>query len=104
MSDETGGPLPLWRVLEDEYRELHATGTAATWNETWEAELARITKDSPDTQPTPAELEATLHQMVHRLSESEARTALCLSGGGIRSASFGLGVLQGLARRNLLSK
>jgi hypothetical protein len=31
-------------------------------------------------------------------------TALCLSGGGIRSASFCLGVVQGLARRGLLSK
>ncbi|MBV9070135.1 MAG: patatin-like phospholipase family protein [Acidobacteria bacterium] len=31
-------------------------------------------------------------------------TALCLSGGGIRSATFSLGVLQGLARRGLLSK
>ena len=30
------------------------------------------------------------------------RSALCISGGGIRSATFGLGVLQGLARRNLL--
>ena len=30
------------------------------------------------------------------------RTALCLSGGGIRSATFALGVVQGLARRGLL--
>jgi WD40 repeat protein len=30
--------------------------------------------------------------------------ALCLSGGGIRSASFGLGVLQGLARLRLLDR
>jgi hypothetical protein len=30
--------------------------------------------------------------------------ALCLSGGGIRSAAFALGVLQGLARRGLLSR
>lgn len=30
--------------------------------------------------------------------------ALCLSGGGIRSATFGLGVLQGLAERGLLGK
>lgn len=29
-------------------------------------------------------------------------SGLCLSGGGIRSATFNLGVLQGLARRNLL--
>jgi Patatin-like phospholipase len=32
------------------------------------------------------------------------RTALCLSGGGIRSACFGLGVLQALARRRLLGQ
>ena len=31
-------------------------------------------------------------------------SALCLSGGGIRSASFALGVLQGLAARGILSK
>ena len=30
--------------------------------------------------------------------------ALCLSGGGIRSATFGLGILQGLARCGLLDK
>jgi hypothetical protein len=32
------------------------------------------------------------------------RSALCLSGGGIRSATFGLGILQGLARCGLLDK
>src|SRR5258707_1170322 len=32
------------------------------------------------------------------------RSALCLSGGGIRSATFNLGVLQGLARHELLGK
>ena len=31
-------------------------------------------------------------------------TALCLSGGGVRSATFGLGVLQGLAKLGLLGK
>src|SRR5437667_2153281 len=30
--------------------------------------------------------------------------ALCLSGGGIRSATFGLGVMQGLARCGLLGE
>src|SRR5712692_2833659 len=34
----------------------------------------------------------------------EKRSALCLSGGGIRSAIFNLGVLQGLARCGLLGK
>ncbi len=32
------------------------------------------------------------------------QTALCLSGGGIRSAAFALGVMQGLARHGLLSQ
>src|SRR5437660_1669344 len=32
------------------------------------------------------------------------RTAICLSGGGIRSASFGLGVLQSLAEAGLLHR
>jgi Patatin-like phospholipase len=39
---------------------------------------------------------------VHALPEK--RAALCISGGGIRSATFALGVLQGLARCGLLEK
>lgn len=34
----------------------------------------------------------------------EGRLALCLSGGGIRSATFSLGVLQWLAHKRLLSR
>ncbi|MBA2303817.1 MAG: patatin-like phospholipase family protein [Acidobacteria bacterium] len=54
----------------------------------------------------PAELErvhnirlATIHARFHQLP---AHAALCLSGGGIRSGTFALGLLQGLARHNLL--
>jgi hypothetical protein len=43
---------------------------------------------------------AGLYALIHQ----RGRTALCLSGGGIRSATFGLGVLQGLARRDLLDE
>lgn len=43
-----------------------------------------------------------LYRQIHKLREQ--RAALCLSGGGIRSASYGLGILQGLARRRLLDK
>jgi len=35
---------------------------------------------------------------------AEEHSALCLSGGGIRSASFSVGVMQGLARHGLLDK
>jgi len=36
--------------------------------------------------------------------ERTGHSALCLSGGGVRSASFGLGVLQGLAQAGLLEQ
>ncbi len=39
-----------------------------------------------------------------RLDASTRRSALCLSGGGIRSATFNLGILQGLARHGLLGQ
>jgi hypothetical protein len=48
-----------------------------------------------------ADLKA-VHQAIHALSSP--RSALCLSGGGIRSASFGLGILQGLAGAGLLGR
>jgi Patatin-like phospholipase len=38
------------------------------------------------------------------LKDGEPLAALCLSGGGIRSATFNLGVLQGLAKLGLLDK
>ena len=43
-----------------------------------------------------------VYERIHR--EQPTRSALCLSGGGIRSATFGLGILQGLARCGLLNK
>ncbi|HTD65848.1 MAG TPA: patatin-like phospholipase family protein, partial [Candidatus Limnocylindria bacterium] len=51
-----------------------------------------------------------VYDAIHRLSEEAEtgaapyanRAALCLSGGGIRSATFGLGVLQALARRGVI--
>jgi Patatin-like phospholipase len=38
------------------------------------------------------------------LATCTLRSALCLSGGGVRSATFNLGILQGLARHGLLDK
>ena len=43
-----------------------------------------------------------VYERIHR--EQPTRSALCLSGGGIRSATFGLGILQGLARCGLLNQ
>lgn len=38
----------------------------------------------------------------HRAKNGEPRTGLAISGGGIRSATFALGILQGLARKHIL--
>src|SRR3954453_18554606 len=43
-------------------------------------------------------------RQVYRAAHALKFSALCLSGGGIRSASFALGVMQGLADAKLLSK
>src|SRR5436190_17631240 len=58
------------------------------------------------TQELPvAEKEKRLKAVYERIhKEQPTRSALCLSGGGIRSATFGLGILQGLARCGLLDK
>ena len=39
-----------------------------------------------------------------KLAACAKRSALCLSGGGVRSATFNLGILQGLARHGLLDR
>ena len=44
---------------------------------------------------------AAIYSAIHNKRE---RSALCLSGGGIRSATFNLGILQGLARHGLLDQ
>jgi hypothetical protein len=45
---------------------------------------------------------AAMYARIHRHEQGQA--ALCLSGGGIRSGTFALGLLQGLARYNLLKQ
>jgi hypothetical protein len=58
-----------------------------------------------DAQPLDAALYPAGSEADVRAAHFETgSTALCLSGGGIRSASFCLGVVQGLARRGLLAR
>ena len=72
------GPFDVEKILVEEFTLLHGADTG-------DGTLA------------------TLYGKIHALVDSgDGRSALCLSGGGIRSASFGLGVLQALARRKLL--
>src|SRR5256886_7668593 len=79
-------PLSLLGVLQQEFEELHGAPPGAS---------ARLVTG----QPADEDL-AGLYRRIHGLPVP--RSALCLSGGGIRSASFALGVLQALARHGLL--
>jgi Patatin-like phospholipase len=56
----------------------------------------------PEAKPPPGELLDDFFSAVGGLSYD--RAALCLSGGGIRSACFALGVLQALAKRRMLDR
>jgi hypothetical protein len=76
--------LPLSQVLEEEFVALHGP-------------LPGGPRGADDGDRLPA-----LYEAIHALPEK--RAALCLSGGGIRSATFALGVLQGLARAGLLTQ
>ena len=79
---EDEAPLRLADVLREELHALHP--------------------DASD-RPRPGAGEADLSEVVERIHEKR-HAALCLSGGGIRSATFNLGVIQGLARAGVLDR
>ena len=95
--------MHLHEVLAAEFAELHGEppppGSSApvSLKEDLEPEKARRIQEEAQQQHL-----KNIWTAVHQLREK--RAALCLSGGGIRSATFALGVLQGLARCGLLGK
>jgi len=91
--------LTASEVLEEEFVKLHGPGRLP-------ADLFPTCSDGAipegDRKPDPDERTrlAALFRAIDRLDPR--RAALCLSGGGIRSATFSLGVIQGLARAGWL--
>lgn len=70
-----------------------------------EAELAALRRGTPpvaDPSADPATRLAQVQRAIHQ--QPEPLSAVCLSGGGVRSATFALGVLQGLAHLGVLGK
>ena len=94
MADPPRVSEPLaWReALLAEYEALHGALDPAL--------RAHVLGDHPSTADADLARLGLLNQAIHE----RGSTALCLSGGGIRSASFAIGVLQALARLGVLTK
>ena len=89
QTSSVDSPLQLHEVLEAEFKFLHDE---------------RLPPDYRSSSEPETRLKG-LWRAVHGLKDKGAeRAALCISGGGIRSATFGLGILQGLARCGLLDR
>src|SRR5947209_184719 len=100
----SNGPFHLCEVLEEEYQELYRDlpGYPKKPLSEIESEIEKdkgLTEEEKDKKKK-AEADERLTaicDLIHKRAQvGQRRTALCFSGGGIRSATFGLGVLQGL--------
>ena len=80
-----------------------AAGRPLDWCAVLEAECETLSGANPFPHGGPSDPQARL-EALHRVLHQRRSAALCLSGGGIRSATFGLGVLQALARVGVLGK
>src|SRR5437879_3200425 len=94
--------IPLWQVLAQEYEAVHdelpcgfGTNAAAIREERGKSPQTCETMQADNKKYLPLRYGA-----IHRATNSTS--ALCLSGGGIRSATFNLGLLQVFAKRGLL--
>ncbi len=89
MADQPSPPKSETEALCEEFRRVHD----------------RRVQTAPREPGEPVPLQPELRDYrysVHHLPGGQS--ALCLSGGGVRSAAFSLGVLQGIAQRGLLSQ
>jgi Patatin-like phospholipase len=111
-------------VLETEFKLIHGEGKWDPADRMASDDRARLIRQATHhfksqllDMPVATEAQRQARADAEREAENEAKrlalhawsvrdlpdqAALCLSGGGIRSAAFALGVLQGLARQNLL--
>jgi hypothetical protein len=84
-------PVTWSQVLEEEYRAIYGTPPLAATVPDGHAH-----SDDEEEDARVRAINARIH--------ARAPSALCLSGGGIRSSTFALGVLQGLASIGVLGK
>ncbi len=94
-----GAPYTLNEVLAEELNELRPRDFEGLTGRPYD------NPDEPDLDEVPrAEDLRRIYLRIAALENGKRLSALCLSGGGIRSATFNLGVIQGLARLGLLDQ
>jgi hypothetical protein len=109
--------MPVWEVLGEEYwrgadppRDPEDCGDsqyAAALKDYREKRKLCQDAEKPEDGTAKADCEAAelaFRKILMARLHAGKRTALCFSGGGIRSATFGLGVLQGLAAHSWSGK
>src|ERR1017187_8245384 len=110
VSPDQAEPLSVWEVLGEEYwrgadppRDPEDCGDSQYAGALKQyREKRKLWQDAgkPEEGPVQAEYQAAesaFRKIVMARLHAGKKTALCFSGGGIRSTTFGLGVLQGLA-------
>src|SRR4030095_15817871 len=93
-------PIPLFRVLIEEYNNQQTDHYPST-DAAFKAYDDLPEEDEDGRKRVNSEQLKKFYEWLHLESKTK-RPALCFSGGGIRSATFGLGVEQGLGRQGLL--
>src|SRR5262249_37638223 len=82
-----------------------ASANAAQTKQATPAELKAAQAAADDASAKWAQVASEVQEAdVFKWLHQQARWALCLSGGGIRSATFALGVLEGLAAKGVLDR
>ncbi|HEX8324185.1 MAG TPA: patatin-like phospholipase family protein [Tepidisphaeraceae bacterium] len=99
---EQNRPLTWWETLLEEHIELDPAKTdkPMEFAKAYDVIAGRIA-GFDECDKANAGL-AEVHRLIH--SSSHKTRALCFSGGGIRSATFNLGLLQGLAKKEWLDQ
>ena len=88
-------------VLRNEFELMHGGLASATCSVKYDRQPNSVF--GPPATDGPLEPYFEFYEKIHSLAD-DGRTALCLSGGGIRSAAFNLGVLQALASLGILDR
>jgi hypothetical protein len=97
--------IPLHQVLVEEYAHQNVQppippGHFERLKSQYEERFEQIEDADDRARHVDSALVGDFYQWLHQ--HGVERSALCLSGGGIRSATFALGIVQGLARQGLL--